>query len=577
MRREMPAAIGLWLMVVPFVLVGALAILMPLPFAMRSTEMTQNPVANIPLIRGMGFAFIAAGLALWFEREDSKDTIWKASLCVALLTLAAMIAYAFRLENWWIDDAGITFSYSRSLAEGLGIRAQPWLPPEEGYSSSAWMLLLAVFARLGADIPLTAKALGVGFSAASMLICTGLVARFTRSPVAALACGLGIAVTPTVVWSASGQEHALQGLLLTLMVLCVFAMANWRWPVAVLLSVYVLTRPEGPMIVIAVFLTGIWLTRQSNGRLFNTADAALALLPFLTFVGLMVFRVTYFGDVFPNPYYAKSSEAGFIGLINPLSGGWFYLLSGLRDSGVLWILPLIFLVRGRPPWMVIGFSIVAAHVVFVVWAKGDWMGQYRFLMPVLPVAVMLATCGVSQLGGPGVRQIFGACAALLLVHTTTIQVATFATRPTTPMAAVTEVGNGFRNLADRLQIEDPLLAHHDAGGIAFHRMVRLADLGGLVNRTIGMHMDDSDFLTTYLVEDLRPDFVFGARNFAASSGFAETPAFAKAYVPLIFADNPGMVAEISFIRRDQVKEADGVTLEKDADSHLVSVTVTALN
>ena len=136
-------------------------------------------------------------------------------------------------------------------------------------------------------------------------------------------------------------------------------------------------------------------------------------------------------------------------------------------------------------------------------------------------------------------------------------------RPTTPFAVVTDVGNGFAALADRLMIEDPLLAHHDAGGIAYHRMIRLLDLGGLVNRTIAKNMDDRAFLTRYVVEEMQPDFVFGARNFASASGFTDTEVFENAYVRLTFADVPYMNADLSYVRRDQVAPAAGIELVYD--------------
>ncbi len=67
---------------------------------------------------------------------------------------------------------------------------------------------------------------------------------------------------------------------------CVYGLERWRWPVALILAVFVLTRPEAPIIVIAVFCAAVYLTRRAGGPLFNAADAAVALVPFAAFCAL---------------------------------------------------------------------------------------------------------------------------------------------------------------------------------------------------------------------------------------------------------------------------------------------------
>lgn len=139
------------------------------------------------------------------------------------------------------------------------------------------------------------------------------------------------------------------------------------------------------------------------------------------------------------------------------------------------------------------------------------------------------------------------------------------------MQTVTEVGEVFKTVADRLEIADPLLAHHDAGGIAYHRMIRLLDLGGLVNREIAKNMDDRSFLVEYILQDTKPDFVFGGRGFAAATGFAETEAFAEDYVWLEFTDLPLMQSDLSYIRRDRAVPAPGIDLVYDDAGRLLRV------
>ena len=564
-------------------LAGVLALGAPEFLAARAEVMFRNPAGNIWLIYAYGLSLISLGIAILTAPRNEKGTETGAAHTLARVLLAFslllyFLALAAHLRGWWIDDAGITFAYSRSLAEGRGLVAQTWLPPEEGYSSSVWMLLLSAAHALGGDIPLTAKYVGIACSGAAMMLCLWALARETRGTLTLATCGIALACAPTVVWAVSGQEHALQSLILLLVVLCVYRFENWRWPVAVLLAVFVLPRPEAPIIVIAIFCTAVYLTRRAGGRFINAADAAVALVPFAAFWGLIAFRLVYFGDPMPNPFYAKSSGSGLIGLFNPLGAGWGYILSGLRDTTLFIVLGLVFLLptRRQPAWILISAAVLIGQAVFVVWAKGDWMQHYRFLMPVLPIALLLAALGLERLGSFTKRLALCCVATLVLTQTTVMQLATYAEQPTTPLSVVTEVGHTFKALADRLEIEDPLLAHHDAGGIAYYEMVRLVDLGGLINRAIGQNMDDKDFLPAYLLEDARPDFVFGARNFAALSGFSDTQAFKDAYVRLEFEDMPLMRSDLSYIRRDLVTPGPGITVLRDDSGRLMQVTVRGL-
>ena len=101
----------------------------------------------------------------------------------------------------------------------------------------------------------------------------------------------------------------------------------------------------------------------------------------------------------------------------------------------------------------------------------------------------------------------------------------------------------------------------------------MIDLGGLINREVAKNMDDKPFLTEYLLETMKPDFVFGGRGFAAASGFAETEAFAKDYVWLEFSGLPWMQSDLSYIRRDRVATARGVEPVYDGTGALVRVLV----
>ncbi|SNS21399.1 hypothetical protein [Antarctobacter heliothermus] len=530
------------------------------------------------LMRGFGAGMIALSLALWIDtrRAEGHPVTGLLWLMGAGLT-ACFLLYAQQLGGWWIDDAGITFSYARSLAEGAGLTFQPGQPPTEGYSSTLWMATLALAHLLTFDIPMAAKTIGLALTVLTLWISMTWVWRVTESALAMVLSVAAIGTAPTVVWATSGQEHALQALLLLLIAVAAH-LRLWRLPVALLLSLLVWTRPETPLIVIAVFVTALWMTHRQEGRIRLWRNLILAALPFAAFVGLMAFRLHYFGDPFPNPYHAKTSASSLAGLINPFGGGWRYVWAGVQDSGVLLLLPLVLVVGAGDSlprrWLI--FAALAGHIGFVVWAKGDWMGQYRFLMPVLPLIVLPAVMAIDHAFSLRARAWLATIASIALFANTLTQLDRFDADPTTPLAVVSEIGQNFAKVAEKMTIQTPLLAHHDAGAISYERSIGLVDLGGLVDRDVARNMANADFLRAYIFEQTQPHFIFGARNFAAASGFLDGPELARDYVPLRFPNHPIMESDYSHIRRDAVQEADGITLTRAPDGTLTAVIVTDL-
>jgi hypothetical protein len=68
---------------------------------------------------------------------------------VVLGGTALIVGHALYYGQWVVDDAAITFSYARNLADGHGLVLQPGAAPVEGYSNPAWLVLFAVGKLLG--------------------------------------------------------------------------------------------------------------------------------------------------------------------------------------------------------------------------------------------------------------------------------------------------------------------------------------------------------------------------------------------------------------------------------------------
>ncbi len=87
-------------------------------------------------------------------------------LGIVLLGLIGTFLFITMLREVYafgVDDSYIFFRYAENLAGGHGIVFNPGEPPGEGFTSWTWLLLLAFFQYIGADIIVASKVLGIFF------------------------------------------------------------------------------------------------------------------------------------------------------------------------------------------------------------------------------------------------------------------------------------------------------------------------------------------------------------------------------------------------------------------------------
>ena len=163
-----------------------------------------------------------ACLALYWSGAD-RTSDSKIPLSLGLVVVVgSYLAMAWTLGSWIIDDAAITFAYSKNLMLGNGLVLHPNLPPEEAYSNTLWMLLVALPMLVGVDISLTAKVLCLMLGAGAITICAWLTLQYAgirfgyRNLLLFSVVAIG---APFVIWSASGLETSMQAFLFAMIVL----------------------------------------------------------------------------------------------------------------------------------------------------------------------------------------------------------------------------------------------------------------------------------------------------------------------------------------------------------------------
>ena len=94
--------------------------------------------------------------SLYLRKEKCKtknnlDISHKALLCISILSaITFVLLFKLRLEPFYyhFDDAFITYTFAKNLANGYGIVFHPELTPIQGSSSFFYTILIAALVRI---------------------------------------------------------------------------------------------------------------------------------------------------------------------------------------------------------------------------------------------------------------------------------------------------------------------------------------------------------------------------------------------------------------------------------------------
>ena len=246
------------------------------------------------------------------ESDKERETVDRKSrttdlLFIMLILLLALGARALPTPRT-IDDAFITFRYSRNLVEGLGFVYNPGVQTL-GTTTPLFTLLMSLISAItgGQDFPWYALTISALADAATAVLLYLIARRLTGSRVAGLALGVLWAVSPaSVTFAVGGMETSVNILW--------FVAATWcfldRRPLwlGVFVGLGFLTRID------SVIWSGLLLLAQLIDHWRSTPDQPpLRRLPWRTWLaGLLVvlpwliFALFYFGSPVPNSLSAKS-------------------------------------------------------------------------------------------------------------------------------------------------------------------------------------------------------------------------------------------------------------------------------
>ena len=326
---------------------------------------------------------------------------------------------AYKLR-WVNDDIFITLRYAENWLNGNGLVYNVG-ERVEGYTHFLWLCLIALFQRLGLNPVNVTEWLGLISYAAVLVVCAAISLKSRQGtkalfPLATVILALHFDFK---IWATSGLETSLFTLQIAL---TLFVLLFWQKEekirilvAGMIMTLNVMTRPDGA-VFFAVF--GLFVVIQSWARgkqpksiLIDTLYFSAAF--FVLFLPYFAWKYSYYGDIFPNTYYAKSG-----GLSN-FDQGFFYIYTFLRGypSSLLMFLGVVFLflrlksskdekligrfremlLQPTSASVILMLTAAAAYsVLFVARVGGDFM-YARFLSPVIPLLYLSAEIGMRHL------------------------------------------------------------------------------------------------------------------------------------------------------------------------------------
>ncbi len=297
---------------------------------------------------------------------------------------------------WWLfDDAMISMRYAHNLATGHGL---VWNPGEylEGYTNFLWVLFMALVHLL--PIPLTTTSLVV--SATNLLLSAGLIPLLlwlvrlldgrTLAGGAALA---GYVLSLNLMgWATAGAETVLLSLLLVLGTCLVLHDARREAPaITTYLVIGVMTLVRSDAVVLAAALCGLSLVLNPQRKRVILLSVLVCLFP----AAHLLFRLGYYGDIVPNTAHLKVTNWS-----GRYAHGVAYILAFLSSYSFLLLFAVVGSLASRSRVRLALLGVVLCYGAYVAYAGGDGFLQFRFLVPILPLILVLSFTGIQVLLPP---------------------------------------------------------------------------------------------------------------------------------------------------------------------------------
>jgi arabinofuranosyltransferase len=346
-----------------------------------------------------GLAVLTVALTAPLFLRPEKGVSQRLRLLLAIPIALAAMAWSYHYL-WYGDDAFISFRYARNLAEGNGLVFNPG-ERVEGYTNFLWTVIIAIGMKVGISPLISSLVLSLASYAAIIFFLTWLVDRLAPTNSVVIVSLAAVATAQSYIMASFGTS-GLETMFAAALALGMLVSASLkRFALAGTLGILAtLSHPDHLLYYAALGLALLldpetlrrplvwWTDKERRRQLLGFAAPF-----FLLFLPYFLGRWAYYGQFYPNTYYAKS------GSIPYFSQGVRYLVLSLVEGGAYVALPLA-LVAASARWVRLEaryFLVVTPLMCFYV-AKigGDFM-LGRLFVALLPVVFLFAELAVRDI------------------------------------------------------------------------------------------------------------------------------------------------------------------------------------
>ena len=442
------------------------------------------------------------------------------SVLILLALLAIFVVHSLFLD-FTQDDAFISFRYAKNFVDGDGLVFNPG-ERVEGYTNFFWILLLSLFLRLGFDIIIVSKILGVICGALIIVLVYLFSCRYIDQGhwyLRLIAPGFLVSNSAFAFWSISGLETSF----FALGVLLSFWVYLYKRKLAVVfLALSSLIRPEGILVFLIFLIYKFFVEKNSLKECgIYLTGFVLLLLPHF------VFRYFYYHDLLPNPFYAKVGLSGE-SLKNGIGYFWLFL-KHYGFWGILYLVP-VYLYKRSDNQLRLFALIIFVYTFYIIGVGGDVLKVHRFFIPLLPFIYLFA----GKMAFDFFTEFRNRIAPRVVVVVTFIALGlTFYL----PRSGVLEIRSLEQGLVDNMKfIAENLRAHFGAdltlavstiGSISYYSSgSRVIDMLGLTDKEISHHPDyipgipsswkEKKYNAAYILSQ-DPDFIIFSTGYKPSA------------------------------------------------------------
>lgn len=363
-----------------------------------SQSLVREMLIQLSPVIGWGVVvtlYLLAGLGAVLNEGKKRDGLLIGTILFSVAGHMFMFWLSAQIFSYTIDDAYITFRYSKNLAAGFGPTYNPGLPPVEGYTTFLWMLLMTLPHFISVNVATFSKIVGILLTCGTFALISMLTYTLTREFPVKSRLFFGVfgafllAMLPiTSIHAIAGMETGLFIFLTSLMVYMVTLglldgspLLFWSPLVGLLIG---MTRPEGNAIVLLLLIYGWFSSMPGVRKKLLWSSLGLYIFPGAVY---FAWRVLYYNLILPLPFYMKVLHgSGLFGGANEVGTYLLYLLPSIS------VLLLASILRMRKEYFALIVPVVFLLIfyLFPVHAMGF---NWRFIYPATPFISILVAIG----------------------------------------------------------------------------------------------------------------------------------------------------------------------------------------